>query len=184
MRNWVTFRLPISKAVNNPRCILEENSNVPKLQDDFITHVLGENDGTATKNLYKDFNRTKSYKLGALSQLDEFLLIPLIQGHSGTAPETTQNTLGTNQGTNEGESKCDANPEASVSQTQTIANSDPVDVYDMVTVDQEGVTYCSTRTFSGKQKKTALRSSIPQRKHSCDDGSRPIFVGSSAVGKQ
>ena len=119
---------------------MKQNSNEPRSQDECNTHVSREIDGTVTEKLAKEFSRTKSPNLGALSQLDEFLLKPLIQSHSGTAPETSRNTLGTNQGTNEGERQSDPHPEASVSRTMTIRNTDPVDAYDMVTVVQEGVT--------------------------------------------
>ena len=55
--------------------------------------------------------------LGALSRLDEFLMKPLIQGYSGTAPETSRNAYGTNQGTNEDNSQSDPHPEAGVFQS-------------------------------------------------------------------
>ena len=44
---------------------------------------------------------------------------PLIQGHSGTAPETSQNTYGINQGTNEDDSQGDPHPEAGIFHNQT-----------------------------------------------------------------
>ena len=56
------------------------------------------------KKMSKESSRTESCILGALSQLDEFLLNPVIQGHSGTALGTSRNTLSTNQGTNEDDS--------------------------------------------------------------------------------
>ena len=77
----------------------------------------------------EDFSRTESRIFGALSPVDDFLLNPLIQDHSGTAPETSRNTLGTNQGTNEDNSQSDPHPEASVSRNQTTQNSGPDDTY-------------------------------------------------------
>ena len=43
--------------------------------------------------------------LGALSRLDDFLMNPLVQGHSGIVPETSWNQKGTNQVTNEDDSQ-------------------------------------------------------------------------------
>ena len=51
----------------------------------------------------------------ALSQVDEFLLVTVIQGHSGSAPETSRIALGTNQGKNEDDSQNGPHPDASIS---------------------------------------------------------------------
>ena len=56
----------------------------------------------------------------------------LIQGHSGSSPETFRNALGTNQGTNEDDSQSDLHPEARVYQSQTKENFGPDDGYDTV----------------------------------------------------
>ena len=87
-----------------PRSNLAQNTNVPRSREDYITQFSKEIEGRLTKKLSKEFSRTESRILGALSQLDEFFLSPLIQGHSGSVPETSRNTLGTNQGTNEDDS--------------------------------------------------------------------------------
>ena len=55
---------------------------------------------------------------------------PLIQGPSGTAPETAWNAYGTNQGTNEDDSQSEPHPEAGIFQSQTTRNSDPEDGHD------------------------------------------------------
>ena len=101
------------------------------------------------------FSRTENPILGALSHLQDFFLNPLFQGHSGTSPETPWNTKSTNQGTNEDDSQSDPHPEAGIFRNQMTRNSDPEDGHghDMVTRDHGEVTYCSHRTFSGKQKK-------------------------------
>ena len=56
---------------------------------------------------------------GGLSCLDDFLLNTLIQVHSETAPETTRNTILTNQGTKDEDSQSEPHPEAGISQNQT-----------------------------------------------------------------
>ena len=100
----------------------------------------------------EEFSRTESRILSALSQLDEFLLSPLIQGDSGSAPETHRNAHGANQGTSEDGFPGDHRPEASVSQCQTTRNCGPDDSYDMVTGAHKDITYCSPGTSSGNQK--------------------------------
>ena len=63
----------------------------PELTQDYISQVSEEIEGRVTKKLSKEFNKTKSRILGALSKLDEFLLIPqvrtcsVIQGASRNA---------------------------------------------------------------------------------------------------
>ena len=91
--------------------------------------------------------------LGALSRLDDFFTNPLIQGHSGTAPETCRNAFGTNQGANEDDSQSDPHPEAGIVQSQTAHKSGPEVVHDVLTVVHEEVTNCSLGTSSGKQTK-------------------------------
>ena len=50
------------------------------------------------KKISQEFSRTESCILGALLRLDDFLLNPPIQGHSGTTLETTRRTLGRKPG--------------------------------------------------------------------------------------
>ena len=85
-----------------------------------------------TKKLSKDFSRTEIRILGALSRLDEYLLNPLIQGHSGSTPETSRNALGTHEGANEDNYERDPHPEARVSQSQFTQASGADDDYDTI----------------------------------------------------
>ena len=63
----------------------------PELTQDYISQVSEEIEGRVTKKLSKEFNKTESRILGALSKLDEFLLNPqvrtcsVVQGASGSA---------------------------------------------------------------------------------------------------
>ena len=84
----------------HPRSNSAQNSNVPRSQEDYITQVFEEIEGRVTKKLSQDTSRTENRILGALSRLGDFLMNPLIQSHSGTAPETSRNAFSTNQGTN------------------------------------------------------------------------------------
>ena len=51
----------------------------PELTQDYISQVSEEIEGRVTKRLSKEFNKTESRILGALSKLDEFLLNPQVQ---------------------------------------------------------------------------------------------------------
>ena len=170
----------------HPGSNLAQNSNVPKSQEDYITQVSEEIEGRVTKKLLQEFSRTENRILGALARLDDFLTNPLIQGHSGTAPETSRNIFSINQGMNEVDSQSNPHPEAGLFTNQMTQNFGPEDFHDMltgvhkeslcghnmvtraterfrnchdmVTGDHEEVTHCFPSTSSGQQKKNRLTS--------------------------
>ena len=96
----------------HPRSNLTQNSNVPRSQEDYITQVSEEIEGRVPKKLSEEFSRTENRILGALARLDDFLMNPLLQGNSGTSPETSRNMFSINQGTNEDDSQSNPHPEA------------------------------------------------------------------------
>ena len=108
------------------RSSLEQNSNVPRWQQDYITQVFEEIEGRVTKTLSKDFSRTENRILGALARLGDFLMNPLLQGYSGTTQEASRNSLSTSQGTNDDDSEKDPHPEACLFHSQLTQNSGPV----------------------------------------------------------
>ena len=110
---------------------MAQNSNVPRSQEDYITQISKEIEGKVTKRLSQEFRKTENRILGALARLDDFLMNPLIQGHSGTAPETSRNALSASQGTNEDDSQSDPHPEAGIFHNQTTQNSCPEDGHDI-----------------------------------------------------
>ena len=128
----VTFRKKSKLAALNkenyeehPKSNMAQNSNVPRSQEDYIAQVFEKIKGRATKKLSQEFSRTKNRILSALARFNDFLMNPPIQGHSGTAPETSLNAFGTNQGTNEVDSQSDPHPEAGIVPSQTTQNSGP-----------------------------------------------------------
>ena len=145
----------------HPRSNLTQNSNIPRSQEDYITQVYEEIEGRVTKKLSQEFSRKKNRIPGELARLDDFLMNPLLQGHSGTTLETSRNVFSINRGANEDDSQNDAHPEAG------LLTSDREDCHDMaigvteqirgqrdmVTRVHEEVMYCSPSTSSGKQKK-------------------------------
>ena len=112
---------------------MPQNLNVARSQEDNITQVSEEIEGRVTKKLSQDFSRTENRILGALAQLDDFLMNPLIQGHFGTTPETSRNVFSIGQGTNEEDSQSEPHPEAGLFNNQMTQNSGPEDRHDMVT---------------------------------------------------
>ena len=121
----------------HPRSNLVQNSNVARSQEDYITQVSEEIEGRVTKKLSREFSRTKNRILGALARLDDFLKNPLLQGHSGTTPETSRNMFSINQGTNEDDSQSNLHPEAG------LLTSGREDRHDMATrVQRESVDGC------------------------------------------
>ena len=121
------------KCEKHPRSNLEQNSNVPRSQEDYITQVSQEIEGRVTETLSGEFSRTENCILGALARLDDFLVNSLMQGHSGTAPETSRNVFSINQGTNEDDSQSEPHPEAALYNNHMTQNSGPGDGRDMVT---------------------------------------------------
>ena len=80
-----------------PRSNLVQNSNVLRSMEDYITQVSEEIEGRVIKKLSQEISGTENRILGALARLDDFLMNPLLQGHSGTTPETSRNMFSINQ---------------------------------------------------------------------------------------
>ena len=124
---------------------------------------------------------------------------PLIQGYSGTAPETCPNALSTRHGTNEDEYQSDPHPEAGIFRNQMTQYSGPAYGKYMVT----GVEKESLGPRYGDRSSQRSHSLLPQytfrkarKNHSTSQPqfrnentpatteADQIFVGPSAVGKQ
>ena len=58
----------------------------------YISQVSEEIEGTVTKSFSKEFGRRESSILGALSELDEFLLNPQLRTCSVAVPGTSRNS--------------------------------------------------------------------------------------------
>ena len=114
----------------HPRNNMAQNSNAPRSQEDYITQVSEKIEGGVTEKLSQEFSRTENRILGALGRLDDFLMNPLIQGHTGTTPEASRNALSTSQVTNEDDSQSDPHPEAGIFQIQVTQNYGPEDGHD------------------------------------------------------
>ena len=97
----------------------------PELTQDYISQVSEEIEGRVTKKHSKEFSRTESRILGALSKIDEFLLNPQVRTCSVTLPGTTRSSNLENQGTNEDRPSDDPGPEVEFSSPNSEAETDP-----------------------------------------------------------
>ena len=111
----------------HPRSNLAQISSAPRSQEDYIAQVSEEIEGRVTKRLSKEFSRTENRILGPLARLDDFLMNPLLPGHSGTTPEPSRNALNSSQRTNEDDSQNDPRPEAGLFHGQMTQKSSPED---------------------------------------------------------
>ena len=157
----------------------------PELTQDYISQVSEEIEGRVTKKLSKEFSRTESRILGALSKLDEFFLNPQVRTCSVAVPGTSRSSNLENQGTNEERPSDDPGPGVGSSSPHYGAETGPHMVtgaqeeirhcphmvtgatsesrqHPHMTIEaHEEIPYCSTSTSSGKQKK-ARSTSQPQ----------------------
>ena len=82
----------------------------PELTQDYISQVSEEVEGRVTNKLSKEFNKTQSRILGALSKLDEFLLNPQVRICSVVARGTSRNSNLESRETHEDHSSNDPYP--------------------------------------------------------------------------
>ena len=87
----------------------------PELAQDYISQVSEDIEGRVTKKLSKEFSRTESRILRALSKLDEFLLNPQVRTCSVAVPGTSRSNNIESQGTNEDRPSDDPAPEVEFS---------------------------------------------------------------------
>ena len=79
------------KTPENMRKTQSRNTFDPELAQKYISQVFEEIEGRVTKKLSKEFSRTESRTLGALSKLDEVLLNPRVRSCSVAVPATSRN---------------------------------------------------------------------------------------------
>ena len=172
----VSRETPESNRRSRGRNVLD-----PELTQDYITQVSEEIEGRVTKKLSKEFNKTESRILGALSKLDEFLLNPqartcsVLQGASRNANSESRESHG-DRSSNDPypEGGCFPHhsgqlnsPEADMvtepfsnmvtenySHMVTGATEETRNYSHTMTATQEEIPYCSPTISSGKQKKT------------------------------
>ena len=157
----------------------------PELTQDYISQVSEEIEWRVTKKLSKEFSKTESRILGALSKLDVFLLNPQVLTCSLAVQGAFRNVNSENPETHGDRSSNDSYPEVGyfphhsgqLNSPETKTNSHMVSENyphmvtggpeeirhnpHTMTATQEEIPYCSPNTSSGKQKK-ARSTSQPQ----------------------
>ena len=73
------------------------NTIDPEMAQEYISQLSEEIEGRVTKKLSKEFSRTESRILGALSKLDDFLLNPQVRTCSVAVPGTSRNSNSENR---------------------------------------------------------------------------------------
>ena len=83
----------------------------PESIQGYISQVFEEIEGRVTRKLSKEFSRTDSRIMGALSKLDKFLLSAQVRTCSVAVPGTSRNSNSENRETTEDRSSDDPCPE-------------------------------------------------------------------------
>ena len=139
-----------------------QKSSAIGIIEEFKTQISEKIEGKFTKELSREFNRTKSSILGTLSKLDEILLNPEIRTFSGNVPLQLQNADAEKQQPNAYRSQNDPQPKVEVSacRASNLTDSDPGEISKMVTGVQKEIPFSSFGTSSGKQKKARSTSQL------------------------
>ena len=111
MRNKRKLAAVSRETPEGNRSSREQNVLDPELNQDYISQVSEEIEGRVTKKLSKEFSKTESRILGALSKLDEFLLNPQVRTCSVAVQGTSRNANSENRETHGDRSPDDPYPE-------------------------------------------------------------------------
>ena len=108
------------ETAQNSRKSQWQNTHDPERAQEYISQVSEEIEGRVTKKLSKEFSRTESRILGALSTLDEFLLNPQVRTCSVAVPGTSRNSNSENREPTGDRSLDDPCPEARFSSHHSV----------------------------------------------------------------
>ena len=166
LRNKKKLAAVSGKTPEGTRNSKEQNTFDPESTQDYISQVSEEIEGRVTKKLSKEFSRTESRILGALSKLDEILLNPEVRTCSVAVPGTPRDNTSENWETTGNRSSDDFCPERGYSSHHSgFMNSPEAGIYPhmvtggpeenrqyphMMTDAQEKIPYCSLSLSSGK----------------------------------
>ena len=92
LRNKRKLAAVSRETPENTRNSQSRNAIGPEMAQEYISQVSEEIEGTVTKKFSKEFSRTESRILGALSKLDDFLLNPQVRTCSVAVPRTSRNS--------------------------------------------------------------------------------------------
>ena len=130
LRNKTKLAAVSRETPESTRSSRVQNALDPELTQDYISQVSEEIEGRVTKTLSKEFSRTESRILGALSKLDDFLLNPQVRTCSVAVPGTSRNNNSDNRETTGDRSSDDPCPEVRYSSHHSgQLNSPKAEVY-------------------------------------------------------
>ena len=109
--NKKNFAAVSSETPKGSRSSRTQNVLDAELTQDYISQVSEKIEGRVTKKLSKEYCKTESRILGALSKLDEFLLNPQVRTCSMAVPGTSRNANLENRETTGDRSSDDPYPE-------------------------------------------------------------------------
>ena len=122
LRNKRQLEAVSSEMPEGSRSSRAQNILDPEPTQDYISQISEEIEGRVTKKFSKEFSKTESRILGALSKLDEFLLNPQVRTCSVAVPGTSWNTNWENRETTGDRSSDDPFPKRGIFLI-TLANS-------------------------------------------------------------
>ena len=177
LRNKTKLAAVSRETPDSSRSSRAQNVLDPESAQDYISQVSEKIEGRVAKKLSKEYSKTESPILGALSKLDELLLNPKVGTCSIAVAGSSRNNNSENRETTEDPSSDDAHPEVGYFSHHsdqlnspeaenrphmvTGATEEILQYSHMMTATQEEIPYCSPTTSSGKQKK-ARSTSQPQ----------------------
>ena len=97
LRNKRKLAAVSGETAEGSRSSRGQNALDPELTQEYISQVSEEIEGRVTKKLSKEFSKTESRILGALSKLDEFLLNPQVRTCSLAVQGTSRNANSENR---------------------------------------------------------------------------------------
>ena len=97
LRNKRTLTAVSRETPENTRNNQSQNTLDLEMAQEHISQVSEEIEARVTKELSREFSRTESRILGALSNFDEFLLTPPVRTCSVAVPETSRNSNSENR---------------------------------------------------------------------------------------
>ena len=163
LRNKKKLAAVSSETPEKTKKSQSQNMVDPEMAQKHISLVSEMIDGRVTKKLSKEFSRTESRILGALTKLDEFLLSHRVRPCSVVVLGTSRNSVSENREPTGDRSLNDPCPEVVCSSHHSgnLNGSELEKSHHMVTGAQEEIPYCSTGISSVEQKK-ARSTSQPQ----------------------
>ena len=177
LRNKIKLAALSRETPEGSRSRRGQNVLDPELTQDYVSQVSEEIEGRVTKKLSKEFSKTESRILGALSKLDEFLRNPQVRTCSVAVQGTSRNVNSENREIHGDRSSNDPYPEVGyfphhsgrLNSPEAETNSHMVTINyphmatgvpeeirhnpHMMTATQDEITYYSSTTSSGKEKK-------------------------------